>query len=58
VDVWTTNIGLHSCYLKQGFKLCGFSEAFSYYPLAALFQETERIRPTGQALFSIQPPDG
>lgn len=59
VDVWTTNIGLHSYYLRQGFKFCGFSEAFRYYPSAALFQrETERIRPTGQPLFSIQPPPG
>jgi GNAT superfamily N-acetyltransferase len=59
VDVWTTNIGLHSYYLRQGFRFCGFSEAFGYYPSAALFQkETERIRPAGQPLFRIQSPPG
>jgi GNAT superfamily N-acetyltransferase len=59
VDVWTTNIGLHSYYLRQGFRFCGFSEAFRYYPSAALFQkETERIRPAGQPLLRIQPPPG
>jgi ribosomal protein S18 acetylase RimI-like enzyme len=59
VDVWTTNTALHGYYLRQGFKFCGFSEAFGYYPSAALFQkETGRVRPAGQPLFRIHPPPG
>ncbi|HEX7270228.1 MAG TPA: GNAT family N-acetyltransferase [Streptosporangiaceae bacterium] len=59
VDVWTTNTALHGYYLRQGFKFCGFSEAFGYYPSAALFQkETGRVRPAGQPPFRVHPPPG
>jgi len=59
VDVWTTNRALHGYYKRLGFGFCGFSEAFAYYPSAALFQkETSLIRPGGQALFRVQPPPG
>lgn len=59
VDVWTTNTALHAYYKRLGFGFCGFSEAFAYYPSAALFQkETTRVRPPEQALFRIQPAPG
>jgi GNAT superfamily N-acetyltransferase len=56
VDAWTTNTALHAYYERQGFGFCGLSEAFGFYPSAALFQkETGRIRPTGPAPFRVQP---
>src|SRR5262249_28233549 len=56
VDVWTTNTRLHDYYRRQGFTFCGFSEAFRYYPSAALFQKaTGRIRPTRRSLFRTHP---
>jgi hypothetical protein len=59
VDVWTTNTALHAYYKRLGFRFCGFSEAFAYYPSAALFQkETSDIQPSEQGLFRIQPAPG
>jgi GNAT superfamily N-acetyltransferase len=59
VDVWTTNSALHAYYRRQGFEFWGFSEAFGYYPSAALFQKaTEGIKPVRDTLFHLHPPPG
>ena len=51
VDVWTTNVGLHDYYRRQGFEYCGLSPVPGY-PSAALFQRaTDQLRSTGEPLF-------
>ena len=55
VDVWTTNIGLHDYYRRQGFEYCGLSPVPGY-PSAALFQRaTDQLRSTGERLFREDP---
>jgi GNAT superfamily N-acetyltransferase len=57
VDVWTTNIALHTYYEQQGFAFYGYGEASVNYPSAALYQKTtEDIRPTWDGLFRLHPP--
>jgi ribosomal protein S18 acetylase RimI-like enzyme len=56
VDVWTTNVALHSYYQRQGFEFYGYCEAVAEYPSAALFQKpTDRIKPTDAAMFHVAP---
>jgi predicted N-acetyltransferase YhbS len=51
VDVWTTNLGLHDYYRRQGFEYYGLSPEPGY-PSAALFQKpTEGIRLPDDPLF-------
>jgi len=46
IDVWTTNIALHSYYQKEGFRFLRFCDDVDY-PSAALFQRsTDDIRST------------
>jgi GNAT superfamily N-acetyltransferase len=52
VNAWTTNLGLHAYYLRQGFSACGF-HADDGYPSGARFQKaTAHIPPVSPALFS------
>jgi hypothetical protein len=51
VSAWTTNLGLHDYYRRQGFSACGFHPDDGY-PSAARFQKpTALIRASGSGLF-------
>lgn len=54
-DVWTTNVGLHDYYRRQGFEYTVLSPVPGY-PSAALFQKpTSQIRPAKAPLFRDAP---
>jgi GNAT superfamily N-acetyltransferase len=58
IDVWTTNVRLHSYYEKHGFVFAGFSAAQDSpdYPSAALFYKpTETISALAGSLFALTP---
>jgi GNAT superfamily N-acetyltransferase len=51
VSAWTTNLGLHAYYVRQGFSACGFHPDDGY-PSAARFQKpTAHIPASGTTLF-------
>jgi ribosomal protein S18 acetylase RimI-like enzyme len=51
VSAWTTNLGLHAYYRRQGFSECGFHPDDGY-PSGARFQKpTAGLRAPGTALF-------
>lgn len=51
VSAWTTNLGLHAYYRRQGFSACGFHPDDGY-PSGARFQKpTDQIVASGPTLF-------
>jgi GNAT superfamily N-acetyltransferase len=58
IDVWTTNVRLHSYYEKRGFVFAGFSAPRESpdYPSAAMFYKpTEAIGALAGSLFALTP---
>ncbi len=53
VSVWTTNVGLHEYYRRQGFILCGY-HADDGYPSGARFQKPTALIPEPSRLLFIQ----
>lgn len=58
IDVWTTNVALHTYYEKRGFRFCRIAEGLQSknYPSAALFEKSmSEVDPEAASRFQVVP---